>query len=146
MHQKRSISLVSTQFHHFHFHPLARLNCYPHLISCHSSHAEAISPVCHDHVTLQTLPKCLHLSFVFQMKVVVCSLVLPYIGKLCDSQKVQMIDNKYFICEICGKVFTPASNLRKHIATTVHQKFQFKRHKMVHTNIKLFLFFKCVFV
>ena len=35
MHQKRSISLVSTQFYHFHFHPLAGLNCYPHLISCH---------------------------------------------------------------------------------------------------------------
>ena len=34
MHQKRSISLVSTQFYHFHFHPLAGLNCYPHLISC----------------------------------------------------------------------------------------------------------------
>ena len=34
MHQKRSISLVSTQFHHFHFHPIAGLNCYPHLISC----------------------------------------------------------------------------------------------------------------
>ena len=26
-------------------------------------------------------------------------------------QKIQMIDKKYFICEICGKVFTPASNL-----------------------------------
>ena len=26
---------------------------------------------------------------------------------------------KYFICEICGKVFTPASNLWKHIVTTV---------------------------
>ena len=26
---------------------------------------------------------------------------------------------KYFVCEICGKVFTPASNLRKHIVTTV---------------------------
>ena len=34
MHQKRSISLVSTQFYHFHFHPLAGLNGYPHLISC----------------------------------------------------------------------------------------------------------------
>ena len=35
MHQKRSISLVSTLFYHFHFHPLAGgLNCYPHLISC----------------------------------------------------------------------------------------------------------------
>ena len=35
MHKKRSISLVSTQFYHFHFHPLAGLNGYPHLISCH---------------------------------------------------------------------------------------------------------------
>ena len=25
----------------------------------------------------------------------------------------------YFICEICGEVFTPASNLRKHIVTTM---------------------------
>ena len=33
-HEKRSISLVSTQFYHFHFHPLAGLDCYPHLISC----------------------------------------------------------------------------------------------------------------
>ena len=47
------------------------------------------------------------------------ALVLPYIGKLCDSQKIQMIDNKYFICELCGKVFTPASNMHKHIVTTV---------------------------
>ena len=28
-------------------------------------------------------------------------------------------DNKYSICEICGEVFTPASNLRKHIVTTM---------------------------
>ena len=47
------------------------------------------------------------------------ALVLPYIGKLCNSQKIQMIDNKYFICELCGKVFTPASNMHKHIVTTV---------------------------
>ena len=26
-------------------------------------------------------------------------------------QRIQMIDKKYFICEICGKVFTRASNL-----------------------------------
>ena len=44
MHQKRSISLVSTQFHHFHFHPLAGLNCYyPHLISCHTLHTTSSS-------------------------------------------------------------------------------------------------------
>ena len=30
-----------------------------------------------------------------------------------------MIDKRYFICEICGEVFTPASNLRKHIVTTM---------------------------
>ena len=30
-----------------------------------------------------------------------------------------MIDKRYFICEICGKVFTPASNLRKLIITTM---------------------------
>ena len=44
-----------------------------------------------------------------------------YIGTLCklSVQKIHMIDKRYFICEICGKVFTPASNLSKHIVTTV---------------------------
>ena len=34
MHQNRSISLFSTPFDHFHFHPLVALNCYPQLIPC----------------------------------------------------------------------------------------------------------------
>ena len=34
MHQNRSISLFSTPFDHFHFHPLVTLNCYPELIPC----------------------------------------------------------------------------------------------------------------
>ena len=44
MHKKRSISLVSTQFYHFHFHPLAGLNCYPHLISCLMHHNRRLLP------------------------------------------------------------------------------------------------------
>ena len=37
MHQNRPISLVSTLFYHFYFHPLAGLNCYPHSISTKSA-------------------------------------------------------------------------------------------------------------
>ena len=60
-----------------------------------------------------------------------------------------MIDKRYFICEICRKVFTPASNLRKHIVTTMGRnhyfgpnlcwlwlQFQLERLKMVHTHKK----------
>ena len=43
MHQNRSISLFSTPFDHFHFHPLVTLNCYPHLIPCLST-VELTSP------------------------------------------------------------------------------------------------------
>ena len=42
MHQKMTISLVSTQFILFHFHPLAGLNCYPHPISCLRKEVETL--------------------------------------------------------------------------------------------------------
>ena len=34
-----------------------------------------------------------------------------------SDQKIQMIDKRYFICEICGNVFTPASNLSARISS-----------------------------
>ena len=103
----------------------------------------------------------LHLSFVFQMKVVVCSLVLPYIGKLCDSQKIQMIDTnissvKYverfsLQLQTCASISPPpwwgtiiiGPNLCQ-LSLQFHQKFQFKRHKMVHTNKKRFFLQVCL--
>ena len=61
MHQKRSISLVSTQFYHFHFHPLAGLSCYPHLISCPNSIHHSSKTVIRDGPSL-----IIHLIFSFQ--------------------------------------------------------------------------------
>ena len=77
MHQNRSISLFKTLFDHFHFHPLAALKWYPHLILCHSNATtlQWFFWLCILHFT-QHLTSIWHLaSNIWHLRFVICHLI-----------------------------------------------------------------------